>query len=174
MKAKVNIRDFIEDNLSVADHRHMLSVHASVEIDDLLDTNGIPEEHAFDIDIHELLAENRQIAHIWGIDDAQEVRPDLDDDQAWQVLQDIERHLDSQYGITWDTLKIMADELYGPKPERRWHGRIDVTITDTDGYGQSEAINRLRDMADLLAKDMPDVKANADEGSVKLVEEAQP
>ena len=166
MKAKVNIRDFIEDNLSVADHRHMLSVHASVEIDDLLDTNGIPEEHEFDIDIHELLAQERKIAHIWGIDDVQCIRPDLDDDQAWRVLQDIERRLDSQYGISWDTIEIVADELYGPKPERHWHGRIDVTITDTDGYGQEEALTRFRDMAELLAKDMPDVKAAVLEGSI--------
>jgi hypothetical protein len=171
MKAKINIRDFIEDN---ADHNDMLLVHASVDVDDLFDTNCIPEEHTFDVDVHELLAQNRCIAHIWGTEDVQEVRPDLDDDQAWQVLQHIERRLDAQYGISWNTIEIVADELYGPKPEQRWHGRIDVTIADADGYGQGEVINRLRDMADLLAKDMPGVIANADEGSIRLAGEAQP
>jgi hypothetical protein len=129
---------------------------------------GIAHEHKFDIDIHELLAQERKIAHIWGIDDVQCIRPDLDDDQAWRVLQTVERRLDSEYGICFDTLEIIADELYGPKPEWRWHGRIDVTITDTDGYGREEALTRFRDMAGLLAKDMPDVQAKTDEASVRL------
>ena len=53
----------------------------AIDLDDLFDS--IPEEEEIDVDIHELLAENRQIAHIWGIDDVQQQRPDLDDDQAW-------------------------------------------------------------------------------------------
>ncbi len=165
MKVKVNIRDFLEENAEQGGH-----LQVAIDVDDLFETNCIPEEHAFDLDIHEVLAENRQIAHIWGVEDVQEVRPDLDDDQAWQVLQTVERHLDSECGISWQTIKDTAEGLYGPKPERRWHGRIDVTLTDTDGYGQGEVLNRLRDMADLLARDMPDIQANADEASVRLAE----
>ena len=165
MKAKVNIRDYLAEQCG---GDISMDVHTSVDVEiaDLLNRNGIDEEHEFDIDIHEVLAQERKIAHVWGIDDVQEVRPDLDDDQAWQVLRDIEKRLDSQYGICWDTIEIVADELYGPKPERRWHGRIDVTITDTDGYGQEEALTHFRDMAGLLAKDMPDVKAEVLEGSI--------
>src|SRR5207245_3381062 len=67
--------------------------------------------------IHDLLAQERKIAHIWGIGDVQDVRPDLSEDQAWQVLQTVEKYLDSDYGITWDTIKLTADELFGPAPE---------------------------------------------------------
>ena len=141
MKLKINIREFIENNASTYGGR--LQISAEIELDDLF--SSIPEEEDIDVDIHELLAENRQIAHIWGIDDVQEQRPDLDDDQAWAVLQVAEKRL-TRLRHHWD-------------------------ITDhADGYGQGEVINRLRDMAELLAKDMPDVKADVDPGSVQLLD----
>ena len=112
MKVKVNIREHLTKRCGSE-----IDIPVTVRIDQVLKVAGIAHEHEFDIDIHELLAQERKIAHIWGIDDVQCIRPDLDDDQAWQVLQDIERHLDSQYGICFDTLEIMADELYGPAPE---------------------------------------------------------
>jgi hypothetical protein len=169
MKLKVNIREQLTRRCGSE-----IDFPVTIRIDQVLKAAGIAHEHEFDIDIHELLAQERKIAHVWGTDDVQEVRPDLDDGQAWQVLQTIDKRLDSESGICWETIEIVADELFGPKPERRWHGRIDVTITDTDGYGQEEALTRFRDMAGQLAKDMPDIKANADEGSVKLAGEGQP
>jgi hypothetical protein len=69
------------------------------------------------IDIHDLLAERRQIAHIWGIEDVQGIRPDLDDDQAWDVLQHVDRHKDAELGITWLTLEMAAGHLFGDAPE---------------------------------------------------------
>src|SRR5207302_1259542 len=152
MKVTFNIREHLKD---IADHNGHLQVNADIDLDELFDS--IPEEEEIDVDIHELLAENRQIAHIWGVDDVRQQRPDLDDGQAWAVLQAVEKRLDSDYGITWDTLKIIADELYPEKRYRRWQGQIDVRITDTDGYGQDEVIHRLRDMAGQLTKDMPEV-----------------
>jgi hypothetical protein len=112
MKLKVNIREHLTRRCGSE-----IDIPVTIRIDQVLKAAGIAHEQEFDLDIHELLAQERKIAHIWGIDDVQCIRPDLDDDQAWQVLQDIERHLDSQYGICFDTLEIMADELYGPAPE---------------------------------------------------------
>lgn len=163
MKLKVNIREFIEGN---ADHNGELQVSAAIHLDDLL--YGIDEEEEIDVDLDELLTENRRIAHVWGIDDVRQCRPDLDDDQAWAVLQEVAKRLHYDVGITWDVVETVARELYPEKPERHWQGRIDIRITDTDGYGQGEVINRLRDMAERLAKDMPDVEADVDPGSVRL------
>jgi hypothetical protein len=70
------------------------------------------------IDIHKLLEKKRQIAVVWSIEDVQENRPDLSDDQAWHVLQMVEKHHDCNYGITWDTLDIHASELY-PEPDEK-------------------------------------------------------
>lgn len=67
----------------------------------------------FQIDVlHELLARRRQIAHVWSVEDVLEVRPDLDEDQAWQVLQLVDRNKDATIGITWETLEAAAEALY--------------------------------------------------------------
>jgi hypothetical protein len=68
-------------------------------------------------EIHALLASRRQIAHIWSIEDVQGIRPDLDGDQAWEVLQNVNRHKDAELGITWLTLEMEAEHLFGDAPE---------------------------------------------------------
>jgi hypothetical protein len=164
MKHIINIREHLE---AATDRNGHLTISAEINLDDLFDS--IPEEDEIDVDIQELLAENYQIAHVWGINDVQQQRPDLDADQAWAVLQAVEEQLDSNYGITWLTVKMVADDLYRNLFERRWQGRIDIRITDADGYDEDEVLTRLRDMADLLAKDMPGVSAEVDLGSVLLL-----
>jgi hypothetical protein len=68
------------------------------------------------IDAHHLLAKHRMIGVFWCIQDVQEVRPDLTDDQAWQVLQEVQRKHDAEFGISWTTLETVADDLY-PEPD---------------------------------------------------------
>ena len=70
-----------------------------------------------DIDINALLAERRQIAAVWSIEDVQQLRPDLTEDQAWEVLQQVDRRHDCGFGITWLTVEIAAEELLGDAPE---------------------------------------------------------
>ncbi len=73
--------------------------------------------NSHDIDIHVLLTERRQIASVWSIEDVQQLRRDLTDDQAWEVLQQVDRHHDCEAGITWLTLEFAAKELFGDAPE---------------------------------------------------------
>ena len=119
MKAKINVRNFLEDYAASG----TLSAEARIAIEDLMEClasspeQEIDIEHAFDIDIHEQLARNRQIAHIWGTEDVQDVRPDLSEEQAWEVLQTADRQLDSEYGLSWSTLEIIAEDLFGDAPE---------------------------------------------------------
>jgi hypothetical protein len=70
----------------------------------------------YTIDIDQLLAEHRQIAIIWGIDDVKEVRPDLTDERAWEVLKIAKDGHDSSYGITWESLEWIAQDLFGDAP----------------------------------------------------------
>jgi hypothetical protein len=169
MKVKVNIHDYLEGHAGYG-----INVQAHVDTDDLVEALDLPDEDEFDFDLDEALEERRQVAVIWTTDHVQEIRPNLSGDQAWEVLKTCRARWGSCQGIDWQVIEMTASELFGPKPVRRWHGRIDVTIDEADGYGQGEVITRLRDMAELLAKDMPGTQANADEGSVRLVEEAQP
>jgi hypothetical protein len=113
MKAKINIRDFLEDYAAYG----TLSADLRIAIEDVMQCLDPSAGHEFDIDIHEQLAQNRQIAHIWGTEDVQQVRPDLDEDQAWEVLQTADRRCDSEYGIAWSTIEIIAEELFGDAPE---------------------------------------------------------
>lgn len=52
------------------------------------------------------------ICIIWTIGDVQEVRPDLDDDQAEAVLRYVEDKHDANFGISWETLEVAADQLF--------------------------------------------------------------
>jgi hypothetical protein len=70
-----------------------------------------------DIDIDALLARRRQIAAIWDIEDVQSIRPELNDGQAWEVLQAADRYHDATIGISWDVLGCHADLLFGDAPE---------------------------------------------------------
>ena len=70
-----------------------------------------------DIDIDALLADRQQIALLWSIEDVQEVRPDLTDQQAWEVLQQVKHCHDCNYGVTWLTLEWVAQDLFGDAPE---------------------------------------------------------
>ena len=80
-------------------------------------TETSPPPEAPEIDIHELLAERRLIGHLWGIEDVQGVRPDLSEDQCWEVLQFTDGHKDAELGITWLTLEAAAEELFGDAPD---------------------------------------------------------
>jgi hypothetical protein len=70
-----------------------------------------------EIDIDELLANRRQIATIWGIEDVKQVRPDLSDDQAWEVLQAAKDGHEADIGINWSVLECHAEMLIGDAPD---------------------------------------------------------
>jgi hypothetical protein len=75
------------------------------------------------IDINAVLAASKQIAAIWCIEDVQKVRPDLSDEQAWEVLQEVDRKHDASLGISWTTLQCVAEDLFGDAPESNEHRR---------------------------------------------------
>ena len=61
-------------------------------------------------------AENKTIAVSWGIPDVQCIRPDLDDEQAWEVLCQMDKQHDATLGINWEVLDVLADIMF-PEPE---------------------------------------------------------
>lgn len=65
-----------------------------------------------EINVHELLGERRQVAVVWSIEDVQGVRPDLNDDQAWKVLQRCDKYHDCELGFNWLLIETVADDLY--------------------------------------------------------------
>ena len=68
--------------------------------------------------VRELLAKYQSIAAIWHIDDVKNIRPDLTDEQAWEVLEQVGDIHDAEWGINWTTLETVADDLF-PEPSSR-------------------------------------------------------
>jgi hypothetical protein len=59
-----------------------------------------------------MMEEERVIGLLWNIQDVQSLRPDLTNDQAWEVLQIVDDQKDATIGITYDTLSWAADDLF--------------------------------------------------------------
>ena len=65
------------------------------------------------------------IAIVWSIEDVQHVRPHVTDDQAMDVLLEAKKHHDTDLGLTWETLRTIADDLFpiDADPEQRHTAR---------------------------------------------------
>jgi phosphoenolpyruvate carboxylase len=59
-----------------------------------------------------LEAITNEIRIIWHIDDVREVRPDLTDDEAREVLAQAKKAHDATIGINWDVLGHWADYMF--------------------------------------------------------------
>lgn len=141
MKVNLNLRNHVHQ---YADNHNKLKMEASIDVDALFETAHLPDD--FELELDELLQQNRIIAHLWTIDDVREVRPQLTDDQAWEVLQECEDRLDSTVGINWDQIEQTADDLFGAETQRLV--RFNEFVED---YTGSEAETNL---VDLLADAM--------------------
>jgi hypothetical protein len=57
-----------------------------------------------------------QIVIVWSVEDVLEVRPDLAEEQAIQVLRLVDKHHDASIGTNWETLESFASDLFGEAP----------------------------------------------------------
>lgn len=121
---KLNLRDILEEKCLDS-----ASVPVEVSLREFLDYD---DDWEHDLDVHELLAAQREIAVIWHVEDVQSVRPDLSDDEAWEVLQAAKKRHDAGIGINWDVLEHHADALY-PEPEPRTF-EVTVAARSSDTY----------------------------------------
>ena len=67
------------------------------------------------VDLHALLEQRHLVAVLWGVEDVQSVRSDLNDEQAWAVLQRCRDKHDCNYGFTWEFIELVAEDLF-PAP----------------------------------------------------------
>jgi len=100
--------------------------------------------HQEDIDLDELLAEHHAIPIVWDIRHVGDQRPDLDDAQAWAVLQLCRERWDRLNDPMLETIRDAAEALY-PKPRPR---KIAEVIAN---YGSGDERENL---VDLLADAM--------------------
>jgi hypothetical protein len=58
------------------------------------------------------MAKEHKIMVVWSAEDVSAVRPDLTEEQCWNVLQAASRDHDGEYGINWKVLEVNADYMY--------------------------------------------------------------
>jgi hypothetical protein len=137
-KIKLNLHDLLVNALG-GETTH---IPATIDVSELLDFNDIYES---ELDIDDLLHDNRLVAHVWSIDDVRSIRPDLNDDQAWVVLQRVWKDLDSARGITWEDIEQAAYDLFGSSGPKRIE-RCDKAIAAyNDDLPESNLIDFMAD-----------------------------
>jgi hypothetical protein len=52
------------------------------------------------------------ISITWCVDDVLEIRPDLTEDQAMEVLEMVKKKHDAEIGINWTVLETIADFMF--------------------------------------------------------------
>jgi hypothetical protein len=97
----------VKDALTAAYDAGARSVSATSPADPSLTDKQLSE-----IDVDELLAKRHQVAIVWCVEDVQQNRPDLNADQAWEVLQECRSQHDCDIGFTWEFIDIVAEQLY--------------------------------------------------------------
>ena len=107
---RINLADVLADQSGSA----TFEVVTSVTLEELLSQHDFTD---VDIDIDDLLADRQEIAIIWKIDDVKQQRPDLDDDQCWEVLKQCQHDHDANIGMTWHVIDCVADMLYVHAPK---------------------------------------------------------
>ena len=65
-----------------------------------------------ELDQYELVDKRYAMAIVWQVDDVLSIRPDLTEEQAGEVLGRVEDCHDASIGVSWDTLQIVAEEMY--------------------------------------------------------------
>lgn len=63
--------------------------------------------------LNQQLSQIGAVAIMWRVADVREVRPDLSLAQARQVLEAVKQDHAAGLGICWNTLQVVADELFG-------------------------------------------------------------
>lgn len=70
-----------------------------------------------ELDQYELVDKRYAMAIVWQVDDVLSIRPDLTEEQAGEVLGRVEDCHDASIGVSWDTLQIVAEDMYPEEEE---------------------------------------------------------
>lgn len=87
----------------------------------------------------ELDDSNDQIENIWSVEDIQSIRPDLTVEQSMKVLKESLDNHDATLGVTWDSLKADADQLFPELKTCGNCGNFELYEDENDGYGGCDA-----------------------------------
>ena len=104
--------------------------------------------HTVDVDVHELLADHKAIALVFTLTDVKKQRPDLKDEQAWEVLQLFEAAAEDCPDPMYETIHQLAD-MHFPRKRQGKPEVVGKVIADYDPNGDER-----ENLVDLLADAM--------------------
>ena len=93
-------------------------------------------------DLDEVLAEKNAIAIVWDLQHVKDQRPDLRDEQAWEVLQECQKSHERLNDPMLETIRQVADKLYPPPRQTRLSKAAGI-IAD---YGEGDERENLVDL----------------------------
>ncbi len=133
MKLPLDLPRLVADQLG----RVTIDIPVTIDVGMFLEYSELDET---ELDLHELLRENRMIGHFYTVEDVQHLRPHLSEEQAWQVLQAIDKSVKvaPEYGMSWDGIRDTADSLF-PKPEKAFVATVTVSIETDKVLSQEDA-----------------------------------
>lgn len=129
------------DLAQILDERYPHGFHVPVSIDTEALIEFGDESWTHDIDIAEHLADSRRVGLIYTTDDVKQVRPDLDDDQAWDVLQQFEAACEDCPDPMFETMHQLADMAFPPDSKVLLTARLDRIRQHIERLPQHEKDN---------------------------------
>lgn len=118
------------------------------EIDDADTHPTIAREQA----VKATLAEMKTIATLWTTRDVQFYRPELTDEQAWQVLQECQAKDPGGYRMSFRVINCVANRLFGSKAKSR-ATKCEKVLRTYEAYPNAPC-DQERALVDLLADAM--------------------
>jgi len=104
-KLEINLADILERK-----YPHGFHVPADIDINTFLEFAD--DDWLHEIDLHEMLAGDRRVALVYSTEDVKGVRPDLDDDQAWEILQQLKAACEDCPATMQEIIRQLADMSY--------------------------------------------------------------
>jgi hypothetical protein len=104
--------------------------------------------HTVDVDIQELLAEQKAVALVFTTADVKKLRPDLTDEQTWEILQMFEAAAEDCPDPLYETMSQIAD-MHFPKHRKLKLAEVGKIIEDYDPHGD-ERENLVDLLTDLM------------------------
>lgn len=164
MKLPINLPHLIEQQLG----RTPIELPVTIDVGMFLEYSELDES---ELDLHELLRENRMIGHFYTVDDVRQLRPHLTDDQAWQVLEAIDKSvkLAPEYGMSWDGIRDTADSLF-PAQEKVFVAKVIVSIETDKVLSQEDAHQLYAEVVNDINHRHRYVHASYDRNSMQVID----
>lgn len=114
--------------------------HAPADIDISNFLEFADDDWLHEIDLHDMLADQRRVALVYSTDDVKEVRLDLDDDQAWDILQQFEAACEDCPDPMHETMRQLADTSF-PNSKQLFRERLNRLEREIDALPDCERDN---------------------------------